>query len=191
MRFKKYYIVANTREQFENESKLSNRPYNDHPSLESINYIIQELRNCGFNAAFFGGVERLVEAYSKKQQFPDTLFLNFSDGLKQVSRKAQSSILLELLGVPYAGSDPLASLMAGNKAYTKIIVSEKLNVPKSQIVFSDTVISHDFNFPVVIKPNREGSSIGITQESICKNSTELEERVLKLLKSYGEVLIEE
>lgn len=191
MAFEKYYIVANTREQFENESKQSNRPYNDHPSLESVNYVVQELRKCGFDAEFFGGVERLIEAYSKKHPFPNTLFLNLSDGLTQVSRKAQSAILLELLGCPYAGSDPLASLMAGNKAYSKRIVSEKLKVPEGRIVFNDTEIPQNIKFPVIIKPNREGSSIGITQESICTNIIELEQRTKKLLSAYGEVLVEE
>ncbi len=191
MEIKRFFIVANTRDQFENESKQSNRVYNDHPSLESIKFVVQELRKCGFNAEFFGGVERLIEAYCKKEQFPDTLFLNLSDGLTQVSRKAQSSILLELLGVPYAGSDPLACLMAGNKAYTKRIVSEELNVPESQIVFSDTIIPHNIKFPVIIKPNREGSSIGITQESICTNLAELEQRLPSLVKAYREILVEE
>lgn len=191
MEFGRYYIVANTRDQFTNESNQSNHPYNDHPSLESINYVIQELRKCGFNAEFFGGVERLIEAYSKKQQFPNTLFLNFSDGLTQVSRKAQSAILLELLGCPYVGSDPLASLMAGNKAYAKRIVSEKLNVPEGQIMFNDTEFPQNITFPVIIKPNREGSSIGITQESICTSITQFEQRLRRLLNTFGEVLVEE
>ena len=34
MKFKKYYIVADTREQFKNESQKSNHIYNDHPSKE-------------------------------------------------------------------------------------------------------------------------------------------------------------
>ena len=131
MRFKKNYIVANTRNQFQNESVHSIRPYSDHPSRESVDFVASELTKAGFDTELFGGVEQLIEAYEQKRVFSDVLFLNFSDGLSQISRKAQSAILLELLEVPYAGSDPLARLMAGNKAYAKQIVSKKLDVPRS------------------------------------------------------------
>lgn len=166
MKFDKYYIVANTRNQFENASKVSFRPYNDHPSLESIEYMVAELSKSGFNTMHFGGVDELIDAYHQKLEFPKTLFLSLSDGLTQPSRKAQASILLELIGASYAGSDPLAHLMAGNKTYAKKIVKEKLCVPKSFLLFNQSNISDfplNIDFPVVIKPNREGSSIGITQ----------------------------
>lgn len=191
MEFKRYYIVANTREQFENESEESIRPYSDHPSPESIDFIMTELKKSGFNATFFGGVAELIEAYNRKRSFPDALFLNFSDGLSHISRKAQSAILLELLGVPYAGSDPLARLMAGNKAYAKKIVSEKLCVPHGLTVFRRSPLPSQLNYPVIIKPNREGSSLGITQESICSTEEELKQRLPELLKRFQEVLVEE
>ncbi len=191
MKFEKYYIVANTRNQFYNESKLSARPYNDHPSLESINYLVSELSKVGFNTKHFGGVEELVKACHEKCKFPDTLFLNFSDGLTQPSRKAQSSILLELIGAAYVGSDPLAHLIAGNKTYAKKIVSEKLHVPQSILVFKQPDNSLDVHYPVIIKPNREGSSIGITQQNICKNKEELQYQLSTLLEQFDDVIVEE
>lgn len=191
MEFKKYYIVTNTREQFRNESRQSTRPYSDHPSCESVNFVAAELTKAGFDTEFFGGVEHLIKAYHEKMTFPDALFLNFSDGLSQVSRKAQSALLLELLGVPYLGSDPLARLMAGNKAFAKRIVSEKLDVAKGLTVFERSPFPTQLDFPVIIKPNREGSSLGITQESICTNTAQLQQRLPVLLKRFQEVLIEE
>ena len=191
MRFKNNYIITNTREQFQNESKLSSTPYSDHPSQASVDFIISELYKVGFEACFYGGVESLIEACEKKMTFKDTLFLNFSDGLSHKSRKAQSAILLELLGVPYAGSEPLARLMAGNKAYTKRIVSEWLNTPRGITVFKKSAIPPNIEFPVIVKPNREGSSMGITQESICKSKQDLHRQLPSLLERFQEVLIEE
>lgn len=191
MKYENYYIIANTREEFENESKISTRPYSDHPSQQSINFVINELIKSGFKTNFFGGVENLIEACHQHRTFPKTLFLNFSDGLSQVNRKAQSAILLELLGVPYAGSDPLARLMAGNKAYAKKIVSSSLEIPQSVTVFNGSSLPNSFHFPVIIKPNREGSSLGISQKSICSNMKELKERLPDLISRYKEVLIEE
>lgn len=194
MKFEKYYIVANTRNQFENASKVSSRPYNDHPSLESIKYLVAELSKSGFNAMHFGGVNELINAYHQKLEFPKTLFLCLSDGLTQPSRKAQASILLELIGASYAGSDPLAHLMAGNKTYAKKIVKEKLCVPKSFLLFNQSNISdipQNIDFPVVIKPNREGSSIGITQQNICTNIEELRQQLSLLLEQFDDIIVEE
>ena len=54
MEFEKYYVVANTREQFLNEV-LSSRVYNDHPSKNSIDQIVSSLKSEGYNADYFGG----------------------------------------------------------------------------------------------------------------------------------------
>jgi len=191
MGFKKYYIVANTRNQFENESMRSTRPYSDHPSRESVDFVASELTKVGFNTELFGGMDELIKACEQKQKFPNTLFLNLSDGLNHISRKAQSAILLEMLEVPYAGSDPLARLMAGNKAYAKQIVSKKLDTPKSITIFNKKQIPEKMQFPVVIKPNREGSSLGITQESICTDLNQVRDCYLKLSDRFQEILIEE
>lgn len=191
MKFNKYYIVADTREQFKNESQKSSHIYNDHPSKDSIMYIIEQLTIAGYPVEFFGGVEQLIAAYHQKKTFPQTMFLNFSDGLIQNNRKAQSAILLELLGVPYVGSDSLAMLMAGNKTYAKKLVEKEVNTPHSTLVFKNEKISSDLKFPVILKPNREGSSLGIFQENICHNFLELHSRLPMLLSQFHEILIEE
>lgn len=191
MNFQKYYIIADTREQFENESNSTLRPYNDHPSAESICYLADCLHENGFNVEIFGGVEKLIEACYQKRQFQKTLFLNFSDGLVQKNRKAQSAILLEYLNVPYTGSDALSMLMAGNKIYAKKMVSPFITVPNDMLVFQNDTIALPPKFPIVIKPNREGSSLGISQENICTNSIELRERLPILLSKYQEIIIEE
>ena len=191
MGFDKYYIVANTREEFKNESTISRHSYNDHPSSRSISYVTSELISAGFNAEFFGGTEQLIDACYHKRKFQNTMFLNFSDGMGQISRKAQSAILLELLGVPYAGSDPLARLMASNKAYAKRVVSEKLAVPHSITQYKQSPFPTGICYPVVMKPNREGSSIGISQKSLCMNERELHERLPEIVAYFPEVLVEE
>lgn len=191
MKFQKYYIVADTREQFENEAFASPRIYNDHPSQSSIDQIISSLRSEGYNTEYFGGVESLVDAYTKRKTFPKTLFLNFSDGLTQQSRKAQSTILLEMLNAKYVGSDALSLLIANNKYYAKKLVSEKIHVAKGVLLFNVDTIPSDFKYPVVIKPNGEGSSLGITQESICNSEVELKHRLPLWLSKFKTIIVEE
>ncbi len=190
MEFEKYYVVANTREQFLNEV-LSSRVYNDHPSKNSIDQIVSSLKSEGYNADYFGGVEKLMDAYSKKITFPKTLFLNLSDGLTQQSRKAQSAVLLEMLNAKYAGSDPMALLMANNKYYAKKVVSKKIRIANDVLLYNPDTIPSDVIYPVVIKPNGEGSSLGITQDSICNNEAELKSRLPLVINKYKSALVEQ
>lgn len=191
MKFKKYYIIADTREQFKNESQKSSHIYNDHPSKDSIIYMMEQLTKIRYPVEFFGGVKQLIEAYHQKKTYPETLFLNFSDGLTQNSRKAQTALLLELLDVPHSGSDSLALLMAGNKAYAKKLVAKEVNTPHGMLIFKNEKIPSDLKFPIILKPNREGSSLGIFQENICHDFSELRNRLPVLLSQFQEILIEE
>ena len=190
MKFKRYYVVGDPRENFKNYAK-SDRIYNDHPSSESIKYTIDQLSNIGYNIQYFGGIENLVNAYYLKENFPDTLFFNISDGLYQKNRKAQAAFLLEMLDVPYTGSDPTARLMSGNKYFAKSILPSSIHTPLGKLIFSQKCYIDNLTFPVVVKPNREGSSLGITQNCICHSKEELNIFLEKYLLSYNEVLIEE
>ena len=190
--FQKYLITADCREKFDNEvNGASLNIYNDHPSQNSIDQIVYELNKEGYKVSYFGGVDALIDAYNKHQQFPNSLFLNFSDGLTQKSRKAQSAILLEMLNVEYAGSSALSMLIANNKYYAKKIVSEKILVADGILLFSSDEIPDNLKYPIVIKPNDEGSSIGITQESICHNSMEFYQRLPKWFNKFNVVIVEE
>ncbi len=70
--------------------------------------------------------------------------------------------LLEVLGVPYTGSPPLASALAFDKVLTKRIVSQAgVPTPSFAVVGAGDPIP-DFDLPAVVKPAAEGSSVGVT-----------------------------
>jgi len=70
--------------------------------------------------------------------------------------------LLEVLGVPYTGSPPLASALAFDKVLTKRIVSQAgVPTPSFAVVDVGEAIP-DFDVPAVVKPAAEGSSVGVT-----------------------------
>nr|WP_086350660.1 hypothetical protein [Enterococcus sp. 9E7_DIV0242]OTP11577.1 hypothetical protein A5888_003676 [Enterococcus sp. 9E7_DIV0242] len=169
----KIAIIANTRDEFENASDISNIIYNDNPSKKSIDYLLSEIRCLGFESFFFGGIEELITACKEKKEYQNTLFFNLSDGLTQPSRKGQAAFLLEILGVPYIGSDPFTRLMTANKSYTKqFLCSQEITSPNGHIIRSLNDFSqYDIEYPIMIKPNNEGSSIGITQESVAFDFT--------------------
>ncbi|MDD5449850.1 MAG: D-alanine--D-alanine ligase [Candidatus Omnitrophica bacterium] len=90
--------------------------------------------------------------------------------------------ILEEAGIPYTGSGPRASRLAIDKVASKEIFTRGgLDVPKSATPpFS--------SFPVVVKPQFEGSSIGI---SIAKNEKELMDGMAAALNYGGRVIVEE
>lgn len=78
---------------------------------------------------------------------------------------------LELMGIPYTGSGVMASSIAMDKVMTKRVwQAEGLPVPRHVLVHPEQIdqVSADdlvatLGLPLIVKPAREGSSIGVTQ----------------------------
>jgi D-alanine-D-alanine ligase len=78
---------------------------------------------------------------------------------------------LELLGIPYTGSGVMASSVAMDKVMTKRIwLAESLPTPKYQLLKRGLYdrqkiigIPDDLGLPLIVKPAREGSSIGVAK----------------------------
>ncbi|RLL48183.1 D-alanine--D-alanine ligase [Oceanobacillus piezotolerans] len=105
--------------------------------------------------------------------------------------------LLDMLGIPYVGSGVLASALAMDKSKAKQIF-EKNNIPVARSVTytinqpSDVdviknSIKQTFQVPFVIKPNEEGSTLGL---SIIENEEEIESAIEKATKSDKNILVE-
>ena len=101
--------------------------------------------------------------------------------------------LLEILGVPYTGSGILASALGMDKiASRKIFVYHGLPVPEFFVLFSRARKTFQrghvpFPLPWVVKPSREGSSVGV---SIVESENEIEAALQEAFKFDGETLIE-
>jgi len=101
--------------------------------------------------------------------------------------------MLEMMGIPYTGSDVLASALALHKVMSKkILLHEKIETPDFEYFRREEIEREpgkkvSLPLPVVVKPAREGSTIGIT---IVKK----EEELLRALKEAGkydeEILVE-
>ncbi|HEY5927444.1 MAG TPA: D-alanine--D-alanine ligase [Kofleriaceae bacterium] len=101
--------------------------------------------------------------------------------------------LLELLGIPYTGSDVMASALAMHKGKAKELFRlNNLPTPAYYTLTEDDAsdlaeIHGDFGFPCVVKPIREGSSVGVT---ICQSLDDLAPAVDKALCFDDEILVE-
>jgi len=78
--------------------------------------------------------------------------------------------LLEMRGVKYTGSDVISSALAMNKHISKIIFQyHNIPTPKWTIVSKpadadhlDKLVRDSFRYPLVVKPNDEGSTVGLS-----------------------------
>ncbi len=101
--------------------------------------------------------------------------------------------LLELLGIPYTGSDVMASALAMHKGKAKELFRlHNLPTPAYYTLTADDTtdlagVHGDFGFPCVVKPVREGSSVGV---AICRSFEDLAPAVEKALCFDDEVLVE-
>lgn len=105
--------------------------------------------------------------------------------------------LLEMRGIKYTGSKVLSSALAMNKCMSKIMFQHfDVSTPKWFLVNANEVdynlikekIKKFFGYPCVIKPNDQGSTIGLT---ICRGEIELNEAIVKAFQYSSTVLIEE
>jgi D-alanine-D-alanine ligase len=105
--------------------------------------------------------------------------------------------LLELRGIKYTGSKVLASSLAMDKCMTKIMFQHfDVSTPKWFVVKKDEndftrvreKIKKFFGYPCVVKPNDQGSTIGLT---ICRGDVEVEQAVKKALEFSNKALVEE
>lgn len=103
---------------------------------------------------------------------------------------------LELLGIPYTGSGVMASAIAMDKVMTKRIWSALgLSTPKSVSLAPDEQSQHAIaaipqalGLPLIVKPPREGSSIGITK---VKTAQEIEAAAQLAIQYDPDLLCEE
>ncbi len=101
--------------------------------------------------------------------------------------------LLEMMGIAYTGSGVLASSLAMDKvAAKKILLQHDLPTPGFEVFTAgdkiESLIQRCRHFPLVVKPSREGSTLGIT---IAGNAEDLRRGAAEALRFDSRVLIEE
>lgn len=103
--------------------------------------------------------------------------------------------LLELRGIKYTGSNVLTNALAMDKLMTKIVleyngvktadwVVANLNYDLTKV---KEEVYHKLNYPCVVKPNDQGSSVGLT---FCQNENQLKDAIDLALKFSNKALIE-
>ena len=167
----------------------------EYDSPETIDVITNAFQEKGHSVIKLGGGPQLLENIRREQV--DIVF-NIAEGRGNYrSREAQVPSILEMLDIPYTGSDPECLSITLDKPLTKqLVAAEGIATPEWIVVSTkdelDRVDWGGFSFPAIVKPAFEGSSKGIRLTSIVNNIQEAGEETGRILGDYNQpVMIEE
>ncbi len=167
----------------------------EYDCAETIDAIASALKGNGYSVIKLGGGKAFLNNILRCSV--DFVF-NIAEGRGTYkSREAQIPCVLEMLGIPYSGSDPQCLSICLDKPLTKKLVAiSGICTPRWKLVTNVsqlTDIEHTpFPLPALIKPAYEGSSKGIRSNSIARTTTQLIEITTSVLERYQQpVLVEE
>jgi D-alanine-D-alanine ligase len=167
----------------------------EYDSLETVEAIAGALEAQGHSVFRLGGGREFLT--NILQEKIDLVF-NIAEGLGNYrSREAQVPAVLEMLGVPYTGSDAQCLAICLDKPLTKkIVAASGIRTPRWHVITSSGELTKiawgDFPFPAFVKPAHEGSSKGIRFGSRVENIKQMAEMVTALLERYQQsAMVEE
>jgi len=139
-------------------------------------------------------IEADDNAFEKFKKLRPDLVFNVAECANGISREAQIPAMLDMLQIPYTGSDPLTLATCLDKARTKEVLSH-YKIPTAKFLLVETISdlkNFDLRFPVIVKPVAEGSGKGIFNSSLLYSLDKLKENLTNNLQSYNQpFLVEE
>jgi len=161
--------------------------FEEYDSLETVELIAANLATEGHTVTILGGGrDFLGKILHEKVDF----VFNIAEGRGvHRSREAQIPSILEMLDIPYSGSDPQCLAICLDKPLTKKLVSSEGVTTPNWLVINDRQELHqieacDLSFPAIIKPAYEGSSKGIRFTSVVEDARDAIEVIESLLEKY-------
>src|SRR5215813_2118525 len=139
-------------------------------------------------------IEANAEAYERLRTSGVELVFNVAEGIRGADREAQIPAMLEMLGLPYTGSGPLSLALCLHKGKAKEVLSwYGIPTPAFQVLtHPQEPLSEALTFPLIVKLLHEGSSMGLSYNSVVETLPALVERVTHLMHTYAQpVLVEQ
>jgi D-alanine-D-alanine ligase len=169
--------------------------FEEYDSSETVELISSALEAKGHSVVRLGGGSEFLDNIRREKV--DIVF-NIAEGRGSCrSREAQVPSILEMLNIPYTGSDPQCLTICLDKPVTKkLVAADGINTPRWLAIANDQEffqVSWDgFPFPAIIKPAYEGSSKGIRLTSLAYSLSQAQEAVTRMLECYRQpVMVEE
>lgn len=170
-------------------------PNRERYGKKSIARIVDALKSFGHQVRAIEGDKELIGRLEEfmpqvlKGERPGLAF-NLSYGIQGQARYTHVPGILEMVGIPYVGSNPLAHSLALDKVVAKMIFRQNGLSTPDFVVFKEPGFSEpDIPYPLIVKPKNEAVSMGIR---IVKDFEELKQGVEQIFQTFGQpVLVEQ
>ncbi len=138
--------------------------FEEYDSEATVGHICSALSALGHEVVRLGAGPGIIDALRAHR--PDIVF-NIAEGEGGRCREAHVPALLEMLGIPYVGSDPLTLCVTLDKPVAKrLVASGGFSTPGFRVFRSAAEFSSEgLPYPVIVKPAFEGSSKGVRLSS--------------------------
>ncbi|MDQ3021836.1 MAG: D-alanine--D-alanine ligase [Bacteroidota bacterium] len=178
-----------------NDNLIQNYPerlddtFAEWDSEETIEAVKSALEAGGHDVSL---IEADKDAYEKLKAINPDFVFNVAEGFSGSSRESQIPCMLEMLNIPFTGSDSVTIGLCHDKSRCKEILSY-YKIPNAKFFITDSIhrIEEKISFPKFIKPLHEGSSKGIYNSSVVKNSAELRNEINRIKECYNQPSIVE
>ncbi|TGL61338.1 D-alanine--D-alanine ligase family protein [Leptospira jelokensis] len=161
-------------------------------SEETISMMEKTIKDLGYDVVSLNDATEITSALAgiPKTKRGDWIVWNLIEGYSSYSREAYIPALCEYLAIPHTGSDASVQTLTLNKQKTKLFLqSFGICTPDSQLL-TEMETKPYLPFPIFIKPNGEGSSLGISEENHLRSIEEWNVQIPKRLLEYSEILAE-
>ncbi len=186
----KVALLANAKENAPKIKGLPEDQWADLDSSKTITSLVEAIKAGGHDCEFLEGDISLVNSLQRYK--PDICF-NICEGHFGDGREAQVPAILEMMQIPYTGSKVMTLALALDKSMTKRILHwHELPTPNFQTFERvNEPLQDDMQFPLFVKPSREGTGMGVSAKSIVRNETELQEQLVYIFEKYKQAALVE
>jgi len=178
-----------------NVINLFGTPNRERIGQKTIKRIVDALKAHKHRVKAFEGDKDLIDCLEEfmprvlKGELPGLVF-NVSYGIQGQARYTHVPSILEMVGIPYVGSGPLAHGLALDKVVAKMIFRQHgLSTPDFAVLNSwDDQVPEDLSFPLIVKPKNEAVSFGVT---IVHNADELKDAARTIFDKFKQPIVAE
>ena len=178
-------LLANLKKNAPTWPGISPDYWDDLDGEETIQAISDALESNGHKVTFLEGNTALVDTLPKLK--PDICF-NICESHFGDARESQVPAILEMMRIPYTGSQVLTLALALDKPMTKRVLAwHELPTPAFQSFERlNEPLDPSMTFPLFVKPSREGTGMGVSGDSIVYNESQLRAQLRRMFERYDQ-----
>ena len=183
MKHFKVALLANLKKNAPFFEGMAQDQWDDLDSEKTITSLVEAIRAGGHTCEFLEGSLSLVTTL---ETFKPDICFNICEGHFGDAREAHVPSILEMMRIPYTGSKVLTLALSLDKPMTKrVIAFHDLPTPSFQTFERiDEALAPEMEFPLFVKPSREGTGMGVSRNSIVKNEDEMRDQISVILDKY-------